>query len=133
MVERMCKERKIRCQFKNSGKPKPLEDDVKILLYRIVRELLINAIKHANAGFVKVSLMRSSSDIYIKVEDDGDGFDVSVLNRSSRKGFGLFSVQERLKHIGGQLKIESAKGKGTRAILTAPLDIKDEEKLGVCL
>jgi two-component system sensor histidine kinase UhpB len=130
LVDRISIERKIRCHFKNCQSPKPLADDVKVLLYRSVRELLINAAKHANAGLVKVSLLRSSSDIYIKVEDDGQGFNVSVLNGSSKKarGFGIFSIRERLKHIGGYLKIESTEGKGTSAILVAPLDIEKEDE-----
>jgi signal transduction histidine kinase len=92
--------------------------------------LLINATKHSNAGLVKVSLLRSSSDIYIKVEDDGIGFNVSVLNNRLKRtrGFGIFSIRERLYHIGGYLKIESAKGKGTKAILIAPLDIEEEDE-----
>jgi signal transduction histidine kinase len=96
---------------------------VKVLLYRAVRELLINAAKHANASLIKVSLLRSSSDIYVKVEDNGQGFDTYILKNDSKKarGFGIFSIHERLNHIGGQLKIESVKGKGTKAILIAPL------------
>ena len=129
LVERMSKERNIQCHFENCNLPKPLSEDVKILLYRSVRELLINAAKHANAGFVKVSLLRSSSEIYIEVEDDGQGFDPSILNDSPReaKRFGIFSIHERLSHIGGHLEIESAKGKGTRAVLIAPLDIEKED------
>ena len=130
LADRMSIERKIRCHFENCQSPKPLADDVKVLLYRSVRELLINAAKHANADLVKISILRSSSDIYIKVEDDGKGFDTSILNDSSRKtrGFGIFSIDERLKHIGGRLKIESTKGKGTRTILIAPLDIEKEDE-----
>ncbi len=129
LVDRMSKERNIRCHFENCSLPKPLAEDVKVLLYRSVRELLINAAKHANAGLVKVSLLRSSSELYIKVEDDGQGFDPSILNDSSKKarGFGIFSIHERLNHIGGHLEIESAKGKGTRAVLIAPLDIEKED------
>ena len=129
LVDRMARERKIQCRFENCRSPKPLSDDVKVLLYRSVRELLINAAKHANAGLVKVSLLRSGSDISIQVEDDGRGFDASILNGSSTKtkGFGIFSIRERLSHIGGRMKIESTKGKGTRAVLIAPLDIEKED------
>jgi PAS domain S-box-containing protein len=129
LVDRMAEERKLRCQFENCSLPKPLTDDVKVLLYRSVRELLINAVKHAGASLLRVKLLRSSSDIYITVEDDGEGFDVSALDKYStkRKGFGIFSISERLSHIGGVLKIESTKGKGTKAVLIAPLDIEKED------
>jgi len=130
LVDKMNKEKKIRCHFENCRSPKPLANDVKVLLYRSIRELLINAAKHANCSLVKVSLLRSSSDIHIKIEDDGQGFDVSVLNVSSQKlkGFGIFSIHERLNHIGGRFKIESVEGKGTKAILAAPLDIEEKNE-----
>ena len=128
LVERFARERKISCLFENCKMPKPLNEDVKVLLYRSIRELLINAAKHSRAKEIKVSLLRSSSDIYIIVEDNGQGFDASVLEDKSKKtgGFGLFSVRERLNVIGGSLKIKSAKGKGTQAVLIAPLDIESE-------
>ena len=66
LVDKMSRERKIRCRFKNCSLPKPLADDVKVLLYRSVRELLINAMKHANADLVKVSLSRKDSNIFMK-------------------------------------------------------------------
>jgi PAS domain S-box-containing protein len=130
LVDRMAEEKKLPCQFENCSLPKPLTDDVKVLLYRSVRELLINAVKHARASLLKVKLFRSSSDIHIMVEDDGEGFDVSVLDKDStkRKGFGIFSIRERLSHIGGVLKIESARGQGTKAVLIAPLDIEKEDE-----
>lgn len=129
LLDRMSKERKLNCNFTNCSSAKPLANDVKVLLYRSVRELLINAAKHAKANLVNVALFRSSSDIYIKVEDDGLGFDPSNLNDSSQKakGFGIFSIRERLNHIGGYLKIESCPGKGTKMILVAPLDLENEK------
>jgi signal transduction histidine kinase len=130
LVDKISQERNISCVFKNCKQPKPLKDEIKVLLYRSVRELLLNAVKYAEADLINVSLLRSSTDIYIKVEDDGKGFDVSILENSAtkRKGFGIFSIRERLNHIGGQLKIESAKGKGTKAVLIAPLDIGDQDQ-----
>jgi signal transduction histidine kinase len=126
LVDRFSKEKTIRCCFKNCDMPKTLADDIKILLYRAIRELLINAAKHSGAGVVKVSLLRLGSDICVTVEDDGQGFDASVLNGSMEKvkGFGIFNIRERLNHIGGQFKIESGKGKGTKVTLIAPLSLE---------
>jgi signal transduction histidine kinase len=124
LVDRFSRENKIRCSFENCPMPKPLTDDVKILLYRAVRELLINAAKHSRAVEAKVTLLRSGSDICVTVEDDGRGFDTSVLNNGMEKvkGFGIFNIRERLNHIGGQFKLESGMGKGTKVTLTAPLN-----------
>ncbi|MGD0572623.1 MAG: PAS domain S-box protein [Sedimentisphaerales bacterium] len=123
LIERFCEEHKLGYSFQNSDAPKPLTDPVKVLLYRSIREMLINIAKHASAKFVKVMLSRVNNDIEIAIEDDGKGFDVSVPKEKS-KGLGLFSVRERLRHIGGKLEIESKRGKGTHIILTAPLKIE---------
>jgi PAS domain S-box-containing protein len=121
--ERFCREQNIQFVFSNSDRPKPLTDHVKILLYRSIRELLINIAKHAKAKTVRVSLSRAADEICVTVADDGVGFNTALFkSRSSkRSGWGLFSVQERLTHIGGSLEIESNRGKGTKITLTAPL------------
>jgi PAS domain S-box-containing protein len=125
LTEQFCKEHKLKYTFGNHDGPKPLTDHIKILLYRSIREILINIAKHAEAKLVKVNVSRDNEDIRVTVEDNGRGFDVSTFNgRLSRsRGLGLFSVRERLTHIGGKLEIESTRGKGTRAILTAPLKL----------
>jgi PAS domain S-box-containing protein len=123
LLERFCEEHKLEYSFRNSDEPKPLTTPVKILLYRSIREMMINIAKHAKAKLVKVALTKNNSDIQVTVEDDGKGFDASVLTEKP-KGLGLFSVRERLKHIGGKLEIESKRGKGTHIILTAPLKIE---------
>lgn len=126
LLDKMTRERNINCKFDTDKKVKPLADDVKVLLYRSVRELLINAAKHAKASEVRVTLTRSAKDIHIDVIDNGKGFDPNILNQNleKRKGFGIFSIRERLNHIGGQMKIDSAPGKGTKVMLIAPLDLE---------
>jgi PAS domain S-box-containing protein len=127
LTERLCEEYKLEYSFRNSDERKPLTDHVKILLYRSIRELLINIAKHAKAGLVKVVLSRANDDIQVTVEDNGRGFDVSA--KSSRPaGLGLFSVRERLTHIGGKIEIESVRGKGTKVTLLAPLKPEENPK-----
>lgn len=130
LAERMSKEHHFNCSFESCASPKPLRDDVKVLLYRSVRELLINAAKHAEADLVKIFCSRLESDIQITVQDNGRGFDVSVLSRRSSEngGFGLFNLRERLSHIGGCLKIESAKNRGTEATVIAPLNLNEDRQ-----
>jgi PAS domain S-box-containing protein len=122
LAERFSRERKILCRFENNGGREPLPDAVKVLLYRSVRELLINVTKHANAKAVKVSLDRTGNELCVTVEDDGDGFDPSILNTSSRRprGFGVLNIQERLRHVGGRFEIQSGGGRGTKVTLVAP-------------
>jgi PAS domain S-box-containing protein len=106
---------------------KTLDENVRALLFRNVRELLTNVIKHSRATTVSVRLQESGSETQILIEDDGVGFDHDVLKNQSRStnGFGLFSVQERMADLGGRCDILSAPGKGCRVILTVPLEKSD--------
>ncbi|MEN6307609.1 MAG: PAS domain S-box protein [Anaerohalosphaeraceae bacterium] len=130
LADRISRERKMKCSFKNCSLEKPLTEDVKVLLYRGARELLINASKHAQATMVKISCVRSGSDIVIEVQDDGRGFDVSTLKDKTKtvRGFGLRNLHERLQYIGGSMKIESNAGAGTKVILTAPLNMEQNSQ-----
>jgi PAS domain S-box-containing protein len=125
LVEKFCKEQNLKFDYSNSDRPKPLTDHVKILLYRSIRELLINIAKHAKAKTVCVVLSRAANDICVTVADDGLGFNVAAFKSKSskRRGWGLFSIQERLTHIGGSLDIELNRSKGTKITLTAPLKL----------
>ena len=129
LMERFCEEHKLECSFSNCSNTKPLTDHTKVLLYRSVRELFINIAKHARAKLIKVTLARANDNIQLTVEDDGRGFDASSHNGPSlrQKGFGLFSIRERLTHIGGKIEIDSASGKGTRVTLLAPLNLEKED------
>ena len=101
-----------------------VSDDVKVLLYQSVRELLFNVVKHAHADEATVSVTRPTRDtVEVVVADGGRGFEMSEHLRrvSSPNGFGLFSISERLEYVGGSARVESAPGRGTRVTLTAPL------------
>ena len=111
------------CEVHGSEEPKPLTDEVKSLLYRSVRELLVNVSKHARAKNVVIDVQREESTIRITVDDDGRGFSPAQVKGVAGGGFGLFSIQQRLTHVGGKLVIESGEGKGTRVTLIAPLDL----------
>jgi PAS domain S-box-containing protein len=119
LEEQITKKHGIKTEFKDDGRPKPLDDDIRILLFRNVRELLINIVKHARAKSVKVSIRRIRQQIYVCVEDDGIGFDHSELSSSS--GFGIFSIRERLEQLAGHIDIESEPGRGSKITMTAPL------------
>ncbi len=113
----------IETEFEDDAMPKPLDDDVCALLYRAVRELLINIVKHAQAQHAKISIWKDDNNICINIADDGIGFQQSAEEFSSGKtaGFGLFSIRERLSYIGGSVEIESKLGEGTQVTLVAPI------------
>jgi PAS domain S-box-containing protein len=111
------------CEFVSSGGKINLDDDTKVVLFKAVRELLVNTFKHAEAENIKVGFSQHGNEVEITVEDDGAGFDVSKLGMPSGKkgGFGLFNIREKIEYMGGCFKIESRPGKGTRIFITAPL------------
>ncbi len=116
----------VKTEFEDDQQPKPLDDDIRVLLFRNVRELLINVVKHSNARNVKVSVSKAGERIIVRVEDDGVGFDPAeaASKAAERATFGLFSIQERLEQLEGHLEIDSAPGRGSRITMTAPLKCK---------
>jgi len=100
-----------------------LPEDESVLLFRAVQELLTNTVKHGKASNSSIKLMGSNHQVYIEVRDDGLGFDTSKLeaDESFNNKFGLFSIRERLQHLGGHLQIESSPGAGTKVSMTVPL------------
>jgi len=99
--------------------------DVRTLLFESVRELLFNAVKHAQVDRVSIDLsLDRENALCITVADQGVGFDPEALaerGKAGKAGFGLFSIKERLTLLGGRFDIESAPGQGTRFRLVAPL------------
>jgi len=124
LAEYYSQKEKFKYNFTCGQRGKPLTEQEQILLYRTIRELLINIVKHSQAKNVEIDIKRTDDDVHIMVSDDGVGFDADELK--SRKittgGFGLFSLRERLANIGGNMDVRSKKGKGTTVTLTVPLN-----------
>lgn len=121
LVERMRQLHGIGLELACEGGDGELTEEIRILLYRAVRELLINIVKHARAEKARITVSRAGGQIRIDVEDDGVGFEVSKVGTHKGDGFGLFSISERLHHLGGVLELHSEPGQGTRVTLLAPL------------
>lgn len=103
-----------------------LPEDQAVLLFQSVRELLINSAKYAQAGQAMVWLKQKDGRLQIAVSDKGVGFNPAApasnaLTPLSSK-FGLFSIRERMKALGGWFDLQSAPGQGTTATLVLPLE-----------
>ena len=92
----------------------------KIALYRIVQEALNNAWRHAGGVELKVSVTGLGDELHVEVVDSGPGFDRSTRQESDEH-LGLAGMRERVQSLGGQFRVESAPGHGTRVIATLPL------------
>ncbi|MHC4739471.1 MAG: sensor histidine kinase [Planctomycetota bacterium] len=130
LTEQIEKKNGIATKFRDDGKNKPLDNDISVLLFRTVRELLINVIKHAKAKHVTVSTRKVDNEIEVSVEDDGVGFKPpEVLSIPARIGrFGLFSIRERLEYLGGRIEIESGAGEGCKITVAAPLSVRKNKR-----
>ena len=94
-----------------------LEEIYSIASYRIVQELVNNAVKHAQLSWLKVHLTITDQHMYITVEDNGVGFDPI----QKKLGFGLSGVDERARSLGGVVDINTAIGKGVSVCVSMPL------------
>jgi PAS domain S-box-containing protein len=103
--------------------PIPMDDEIKVLLFRSVRELMLNIVKHAQARNARVTISRENDEVSIAVEDDGVGIKDQRQDSKlkSNGGFGLFSIRERLRYLGGQVQVEPGRARGTRITLVVPL------------
>ncbi len=108
----------------SSGKKVALPENTKVLLFKTVRELLVNSVKHSQASYVRIDLDYSDTTLCIIIHDDGVGMaDVSVDRSAvSERGFGLMSINERITYLGGEFKIVSQPNHGTIVTLQIPLD-----------
>jgi signal transduction histidine kinase len=93
-----------------------LTPELETTIYRLAQEALNNIAKHARADHVDVVLERSSDDLSLIVEDNGVGFDPSVVETNHR-GLGLIGMRERAALVGAQFQIESTPGRGTTVIV----------------
>ncbi len=123
LIEQIQEKRGIKCKFTSHGPDINLDEDIRVILYQGVRELLINVLKHSNAGKVEVRIVKNYNLISITVEDDGTGMKISKHGSSEKgkRGFGLFNIKERLEYLGGNLNIQSTPKKGTCVTMSIPL------------
>jgi two-component system sensor histidine kinase UhpB len=98
-----------------------LSPQAELALYRIVQEALANAIRHAGATQVRVSIGRQGEVVTAGVEDDGHGFDRDHVMRAGGRGLGLYGMQERAAYLGGRVTITSRPGFGTRIQAEIPI------------
>lgn len=99
-------------------------EDLLILLFRSVGELLNNVIKHSQASSVSVKVNYKGKYINISVTDNGKGFETKEIDTKYYKsaGIGLFSIRERLEYFDGKMYIDSTPGKGTKIYLSIPVN-----------
>ena len=123
LAERVGKRQRLMVTVEDDGQPKPLEDQVSVLLFQTVRELLQNVVKHARSKRATVRCSLMDDKMALDVIDPGVGFEVHSIDRLPTRhgGFGLFNIRERLKLMGGTVEIHSIIGEGTTVRIRVPM------------
>jgi two-component system sensor histidine kinase NreB len=106
--------------FAGKRLPDPL---LEMTLYRLIQEGVNNALKHANAKHIEITLQWQSNVVKLEVSDNGIGFSPAIRRANNGSHFGLLNLDERVRALGGSLQIESQPGQGTR--ICAQLPVRD--------
>ncbi|MHB8078865.1 MAG: sensor histidine kinase [Candidatus Krumholzibacteriia bacterium] len=122
--ERFAAKHGCRVTVEAAGGDDAIPQEARIMLFKAAHELLTNAVKHAHPRRIRVGLRRAGPDLLLEVADDGDGFDPAGLAAAEATGepggFGLFSIRERLRHLGGRMEVRAAPGQGCAITLRLP-------------
>jgi len=120
LTRRLSLETGIPIRFESNGSAPDLGAENERSLLMIVREALQNALRHAAPDHVSVALSSDRRGLRVEIEDDGRGFDPSVINSSNGRHYGLVGMRERAEKLGGQLSLTSSPGNGTHVLLRVP-------------
>lgn len=124
LAETMESKHGIRISVTSEHEIRAMDDRLRVIVFRAVRELLLNIVKHAHARNVAIRLVEDPDAVTITVEDDGIGFDADHHRpeNNENSGFGLYSIRERFRMLNGFVGIDSRPSKGTRVTLIIPLN-----------
>jgi signal transduction histidine kinase len=106
---------------KVTGKARSLPPNVESNLLRIGQEAAANALKHAHAKSLNITLLYEAHCVRLCIEDDGRGFEMKQIPGHDLGHFGLLGMRERTEKIGGRLEVSSTPGEGTRVEATVPI------------
>jgi signal transduction histidine kinase len=123
-IEEVSKHSGLDIDYNFTGPPglERLPSRIEVTLFRIAQEAVTNIQKHANASHASVVVLRQLHDITLLVEDDGQGFDPSMIHEKGDRCLGLIGMRERVALLGGSVVIESVPGEGTTIRARIPLD-----------
>jgi PAS domain S-box-containing protein len=124
LAGRMSELNQLDVEVQADGAAEPTRDEIRFMLFDCVRELLLNVVKHSGVRNARVTMsVANGSQCRIVVEDGGRGYDPADVGvqRNSRTGFGLFSIDQRLRHFSGRMEIQTGPGRGAKVSLFMPI------------
>lgn len=99
-----------------------LNGDKNEFAYRIIQEIIENAIKHSKAKNLIIEISKEEDQLLIRTSDDGVGFDIDKVSSSEKRGYGLISIQNKIDFIKGTLVLKTAINKGTKYNIRIPIE-----------
>lgn len=121
MLERKLDPLKITFNFSFNVKEDRLNNNMEVVIYRIIQELLNNTIKHADATHINVLVLQKDEELYVSQTDNGKGMETKILS-DPKKGFGVKSIVNRLHLLNGVFEVFSTPNKGTKVLMNIPLN-----------
>lgn len=122
-LDRFQRFHRLECSYHIEGESYPIDSVVQITLLRVIQEACNNAVKHAKASKLEVTVTYTEKQIVLNIEDDGIGFDVTSIpdeTRDDNSGFGLSMMRERVYLLSGNIEIQSSPGEGCTITVTIP-------------
>ena len=114
--------------FSDTSRGIAIPTDIQTIIFRIAQECLNNIIQHADAMHARVRLSASKGVLKLSFTDDGRGFNPESLVTNTDNHLGILTMHEMVKDSGGEIKIESTLGKGTKISIMVPLNIQSEAR-----
>lgn len=106
----------VKVEYVVLGEPREINDQSKsVMLYRVIQELLNNALKHSSATHITVQIVVKQDSLLVLVEDNGIGFNIDKIKLDM--GLGLQNIENRVNYLKGKLNIQSTIGEGTTAFI----------------
>ncbi|MFO7971471.1 MAG: ATP-binding protein [Desulfobacterales bacterium] len=124
MLNKMKENSKVSFHLHTEGDLLQIDDEKALAVYRIVQEAVTNCLKHARAKNIIVNLTRKDEFLSITIDDDGTGFEYDIISagKGKKDKLGLIIMHERAVQVGGEFRVESRVGKGTRVIVETPVE-----------
>ncbi|MDC6362547.1 MULTISPECIES: sensor histidine kinase [Flavobacteriaceae] len=120
MAKSISESNTLQVSVEDFGMGDRLENSLELSIFRMVQELVANAIKHAEASKVNIQLTQHEDNLNIIVEDNGKGFNRSQVIKE-KSGMGLTNIEKRVEHLEGNFTVDSVLGKGTSILIDIPV------------
>lgn len=121
LAEQFSVRRGFAVRWRSQGQARPIPEELAVMLFKSAQELLTNSLKHSGAAGAELVLHWHRDELSLSVADSGRGCRPEQAAGQSHDGFGLFSIRERFRDLGGSVEIVSAPDAGCRVQLTVPL------------